>query len=125
MFKTITLYLMSFLYIAAGINHFVKPRFYLRIMPTYLPAHELLNYLAGIAEIILGVLLLFKTTRVYAAWGIAFMLLAFMVVHIFMLQQALKQENYLITPTAAWIRLGLQFVLIAWALWHTTARGNT
>jgi len=116
---------MAFLYIAAGINHFIKPRFYLRIMPTYLPAHEMLNYASGIAEIILGSLLLFKTTRIYAAWGIAIMLMAFMVVHIFMLQQALKQENYLITPTAAWTRLGLQFILIAWALWYTTARDNT
>ncbi len=119
MLKTILLYLMAVLYIAAGINHFVKPRFYLRIMPPYLPAHELLNYASGIAEILLGCLLLFKTTRTYAAWGIVIMLLVFMVVHVFMLQQALKQNNYLITPTAARIRLGLQFVLIAWALWYT------
>jgi uncharacterized membrane protein len=112
---------MALLYIAAGINHFVKPRFYLRIIPPYLPAHELLNYVSGIAEIILGCLLLFKTTRIYAAWGIAIMLLAFMVVHVFMLQQAIKQESYLITPAAAWIRLALQFVLIAWAIWYTSA----
>ena len=110
---------MAFLYIAAGINHFLKPRFYLRIMPTYLPAHEFLNYASGITEIILGSLLLFRTTRIYAAWGLAIMLLIFFVVHVFMLQQALKQDNYLITPTAAWIRLALQFVLIAWALWYT------
>jgi len=110
---------MAFLYIAAGINHFIKPRFYLRIMPTYLPAHEMLNYASGIAEIVLGIFLLFKTTRPYAAWGIVLMLVVFMIVHVFMLQQALKQENYLITPTAAWIRLALQFVLIAWAIWYT------
>ncbi len=94
MLKTILLYLMAVLYIAPGINHFVKPRFYLRIMPPYLPAHELLNYASGIAEILLGCLLLFKTTRTYAAWGIVIMLLVFMVVHVFMLQQALKQNNY-------------------------------
>jgi len=115
---------MALLYIAAGINHFVKPRFYLRIMPAYLPAHEMLNYASGITEIVLGTLLLFKTTRSYAAWGIAIMLLVFMLVHVFMLQQALKQDNYLITPTAAWIRLALQFVLIAWALWYTRAAEN-
>ena len=110
---------MAFLYIAAGINHFVKPQFYLRIIPTYLPAHELLNFASGISEIILGILLFFKTTRSYAAWGIAIMLLVFMIVHVFMLQQALNQENYLITLAAAWIRLALQFLLIAWAMWYT------
>jgi uncharacterized membrane protein len=112
---------MAILYIVAGINHFVKPQFYLRIMPSYLPAHEFLNYVSGITEIILGGLLLFKTTRIYAAWGIAIMLLAFMVIHVFMLQQAIKHESYLITPAAAWIRLTLQFVLIAWAIWYTSA----
>lgn len=110
---------MAILYIAAGINHFVKPLFYLRIIPTYLPAHEFLNYASGIAEIILGSLLLFKAFRLYAAWGIALMLMVFMIVHVFMLQQSLKQENYLISSTVAWIRIGLQFVLIAWALWYT------
>ena len=35
-------YLCGISYILAGVNHFVNPNFYLRIMPDYLPAHEAL-----------------------------------------------------------------------------------
>jgi uncharacterized membrane protein len=117
--KTVLLYVMALIYIAAGINHFWHPRFYLRLMPPYLPAPQLLNHLSGTMEIVLGVLLLVKTTRLLAAWGIAAMLLVFMVVHVYMLQQALHQPGYFMSVRAAWLRLLLQPVLIAWALWYT------
>src|SRR5689334_12717840 len=64
--KIVLLYVMAVGYVAAGINHFWHPRFYLRIMPPYLPAPHLLNYASGIIEILLGVLLLVKTTRPFA-----------------------------------------------------------
>jgi len=39
-------------------------------MPPYIPAHGLMVFLSGLAEVILGVALLFPATRTYAAWGI-------------------------------------------------------
>jgi uncharacterized membrane protein len=69
--KTVLLYVMALGYIAAGINHFWHPRFYLRLMPPYLPAPHGLNYLSGIIEIVLGVLLLAEATRPVAAWCLA------------------------------------------------------
>ena len=36
--------------IAAGINHFVNPRFYKAIMPDYLPAHDELVAASGVAR---------------------------------------------------------------------------
>ena len=116
--KNVLLYIMALLYIAAGINHFRKPEFYLKIMPDYFLAPQLLNHISGVAEIILGVLLLIKTTRPFAAWGIATMLVIFMLVHVYMLQQSLAQPGYFMSPTMGWIRIGLQFALIAWALWY-------
>jgi uncharacterized membrane protein len=110
---------MALLYIAAGINHFWHPRFYLRLMPPYLPAPLLLNGAAGVAEILLGFLLLSKSTRPFAAWSIAVMLTLFMLVHVYMLQQSLRQPQYFVSPAAAWLRLLIQPLLIAWALWYT------
>lgn len=110
---------MALIYIAAGFNHFRNPRFYLRLMPPYLPAPQLLNQISGVAEIVLGVLLLVKSTRPVAAWAVAAMLAVFMLVHIHMLQQSLLQPGYFMSPTAAWLRLALQPALIAWALWYT------
>lgn len=117
--KTVLLYVMALAYLAAGINHFWHPRFYLRLMPPYLPVPHLLNQAAGIAEIGLGILVLVQTTRPYAAWLLAVMLLLFTLVHIYMLQQAMRQPHYFVSPAAAWVRLLLQPVLIAWALWYT------
>jgi uncharacterized membrane protein len=118
MARIILLYLMAAGYIAAGLNHFRKPDFYLRIMPGYLPAPQFLNGLAGVIEIILGLALLFRQTRPVAAWGLAILLVLFFSVHLFMLQQAYTQPGYFMSVGAGWFRLALQFILIAWALWY-------
>jgi uncharacterized membrane protein len=121
--KIILLYVMAFLFVLAGINHFWHPETYLRIMPPYLPVPQMLNYASGIAEITLGIMLCFNATQKWAAWGIAIMLVLFFAVHIFMLQQSLDKAPYAVTPAMAWARLLLQPILIAWALWYTKMRG--
>ncbi len=103
---------MAGMYIVAGILHFVRPGFYTRIIPPYLPAHWLLVLLSGGAEILLGAGLLFDETRSLAAWGIILMLLAFMPVHIYMLQSE-KFKN--LPKWVLWARLPLQLALIYWA----------
>ena len=87
-------------------------------MPGYLPAHKVLVAASGIAEIILGLLLLPTKTRRMAAIFIAIMLVVFIPVHIFMLLQAYNIPDYQTSVTRAWIRLLLQPVLIMWVLWH-------
>lgn len=111
--KNVSVPLMSLLYIAAGINHFLNPRFYINIMPAYLPAHAMLVSLSGICEILLGTMLLFNATRKAAAWLIVCMLIVFFTVHIDMVI-----KNYPGQGKLFWIsvlRLPLQFVLIRWA----------
>ena len=116
----ISIIIMSIFYIVSGTNHFANPRAYLKLMPAYLPAHETLNYAAGIAEIVGGLLLLFPTTKSVAAWGIIAMLIAFLPAHIYMIQAApIKLGSIVITPLIAWIRIPLQFVLIYWAYQFT------
>lgn len=119
-FKKISLVLLISGYTAAGINHFVHPAGYIKIIPDYLPFHYTLNLLAGICEIIFALMLVFKPTRKWGAWLIILMLAAFLPVHITMLRQAPMQLGSLhVTPTMAWIRLLLQPVLMLWAWWHT------
>jgi uncharacterized membrane protein len=62
------MYLMAILYIIAGIFHFIKPEFYLEIMPHYLPYHLELVYLSGLCEIICGLMLFFRQTQSLGAW---------------------------------------------------------
>lgn len=66
--RLLLMYLMAVLYIVAGIFHFIKPTYYLPIMPRYLPYHMELIYLSGVAEVICGLLLFFKRTQALGAW---------------------------------------------------------
>lgn len=120
--KKAALILMIIGYALAGINHFISPASYIKIIPHYLPFPETLNLLAGIFEILFAVLLIPKQTRALAAYGIILMLIAFLPVHISMIADApLQLGSLTVTPLLAWVRLIiLQPLLIAWAWWCGT-----
>jgi uncharacterized membrane protein len=119
--KKISLVILILFYLVAGINHFRNPESYYRIIPHYIPYPILVNILAGCFELLFGLLLIFSKTRFYAAWGIIFMLIAFLPVHISMIGDApLQLGNLTVTPFIAWVRLViLQPLLILWAWWYT------
>ena len=108
---------MVTLYVAAGINHFVHPQSYYPIIPGYLPFHPSINILSGIAELVLGILLLVPATRKAAAYGIIVLLVLFIPAHIYMIQKGGHMSETINWPVwAVWVRLfPLQFVLIWWA----------
>jgi uncharacterized membrane protein len=113
MIQSISLYVMAAIYVFAGLNHFINPRFYISIMPKFFPMPNLLNQISGIAEIILGIGLLFTASRQLSAYLIIAMLVVFFAVHI----------PHLITPPKMangkyWVlilRIPIQFLLIYWA----------
>ena len=106
-------YLLSLIFIIAGVTHFTKTKLYVKIMPSYLPSHSTLVLLSGIFEMIVGFLLLNPATRSFAAWSMMALLLLFIPIHIHMLQNekaALKLPKWLLI-----VRLPLQLGLIYWA----------
>lgn len=108
---------MGVLFVLAGMNHFRKPKLYERIMPPYIPAHNAMVMLSGIAEMILGFMLMNKNTQSEAAWGIIIMLVVFLPIHIYMLQSekaAMKLPKWVLI-----LRLPLQFGLMYWAFLYT------
>jgi uncharacterized membrane protein len=111
------LYLMALLYIAAGSNHFRNPRLYLKIIPPYFPNPKLLNSISGIAEIILGIGLLFPTTTKWAACGIIALLIAVFPANLYMLQN--DKASLGLSKTIRILRLPLQLVFIFWAYLYT------
>lgn len=120
MIKRISLIILIVSYIAAGINHFRIPGFYTGIIPNYMPHPVLLNTLAGLFEILFGLLLIPAKTRALAAWGIVLMLIAFIPVHTNMIWGGQGHAGPIkVSPLLAWLRLLLQPVLILWAWWHT------
>ena len=111
-----SLYIMAALYILAGIWHFVRPAFYLHIMPPYLPAHNALVFWSGVAEVLLGVGLLFPATRVWAAWGLIALLIAVFPANYYM---AVGEKFQHMSAWVRWGRLPLQGLLIWWAYQYT------
>jgi len=117
--KKISLTLLIIGYVAAGINHFRIPQFYIGIIPAYLPFPNILNILAGVLEIACGLGLILKSTRKFAAWGIVLLLILFIPVHTAMLSGHTELNGSHVQPVWAWVRLFFQPVLIVWAWWHT------
>ncbi len=119
--KKISLVVLILFYLVAGANHFYNPSSYYRIIPHYLPYTVALNILAGFFELFFAFMLIFGKTRHLAAWGIILLLIAFLPVHISMIDEApLQLGSLTVTPLLAWIRLlVLQPLLILWAWWYT------
>ncbi len=106
-------YLIGIVFILAGVNHFRKPNMYKRIIPPCIPSHDTMVIISGVAEMLLGFMILNPTTQVIAAWGIIILLLLFIPVHVYMLQNqkaSMKLPKWLLI-----LRLPLQFLLIYWA----------
>ena len=113
---------MAVAYIAAGINHFRSAGFYHKIMPPYLPYSYPLIYISGFIEALLGVLLLFKKTRNFAAWGLVVLLIAVFPANIQMLVNYISENNPRLW--VAIVRLPLQLPLIWWAYSFTNHRND-
>lgn len=104
-------------FVAGGLNHFINPDFYLKIMPPYLPLHSELIIISGVAEIVLGIALLIPSMSGVAAWGLIALLIAVFPANIHM---AAHSELYPNIPVALlWLRLAIQGLLILWAYWYT------
>lgn len=106
-------YLFGILFLAAGINHFRKPKLYEKIIPSYIPSHSTMVIISGITEMVLGFMLLNKNTQQEAAWGIIILMILFLPIHFYIIQ---TQKTFLKLPKWALVLgIPLQFALIAWA----------
>ena len=113
----ISKYFLSGALILAGIMHFLKPQFFVKIMPQYIPAHLKMVYLSGVAEIVCGLLLLFPETQKLGAYLCIALFIA-----VFPANIEMARKFYQISHPYFWLtvlRLPLQFVLIWWAYQFT------
>lgn len=115
---------MGLFYAVAGVSHLLKPRVFERIVPPSFPQPRVLVYISGIAEIVLGVGVLFERTRRLSAWGIIGLLVAVFPANVYMATDDVAAELVPASAAdkarlAAWARLPLQAVLVAWAWLYT------
>ena len=108
-------------FVAAGANHLVNPEFYIKIMPSYLPAPLEFVYLSGFFEILGGIAVLFSRVRVLAGWSLILLLLAVFPANLHM---AIHPELFPeFSPFQLHVRLPFQFLFIVWAYWATRPEG--
>ncbi len=97
----------------AGANHFVRPDFYVAIMPAWVPWPMQMVYVSGACEIFGALLLLHPKTQRAGAWFVIILLIAIFPANIQMAINFSRAHNpYL---WAAIARLPLQVILIWWA----------
>ena len=108
--------LCGLFFIGAGTLHFTHTRWYVRIMPPYIPAHRELDYASGVAEIAGGVGLLSPSPHVRrsAGWWLIATLIAVFPANVHM---ALNADDFPDVPggqAALWARLPVLGVFLAW-----------
>lgn len=116
--KSVTKIIFGVLFVAAGANHFIDPKFYESIVPPYLPWPQTLVIISGVVEVVLGVALLIPKLSRTTAWGVIALLFAVFPANIHM---AMNPELYPTIPAVfLWLRLPLQGLLVLWAYWYTS-----
>jgi uncharacterized membrane protein len=104
---------LSVFFINVGVDHFVNPDFYLKIMPPSLPLHLEAVYISGVFEILGGVCILIPALRRFTGWGLVALLVAVYPANIYM---AITPQAYPDIPvTLLYVRLAFQFVFFYWA----------
>jgi uncharacterized membrane protein len=105
--------LTSLAFIATGLLHFLRPRSYEAIMPDYLPAHRLLVYASGAAEIAGGAGFALRATRRPAGWFLIATLVAVFPANVWMAQHPERYRGIPGGPVALYLRLPLQLGFVA------------
>lgn len=99
----------------AGVMHFVAPSFFDAIVPPWLwPSERFWTYASGIAELIIGPLVLIPRTRQRGAQAAIVLLIAVYPANLYMVWDWRDRE--LSERFVSWARLPFQFVFI-WVAW--------
>ena len=110
---------MSLLYVLVGIEHFTNKDLFIHIVPNYINLKKEVVYISGFAEIILGLLLIFKKTRKFASFGLIFLLISVFPANIYLYESEIAQKSLSISKNQALIRMPFQIPLILIAYWHS------
>ena len=107
--------LLAAFLLGAGIMHFVNPSFFDAIVPPWAPGSErAATYASGVAEVLVGVGIVFARTRRLALWSAAALFVAVYPANLYMAWDWRDRE--LSERLVAYGRLPLQIPLVWWAI---------
>ena len=106
---------LALLFLTAGVSHFRRPNFFLKITPKWVPAPENVNIIVGVAEIALAIALMIPATKNFAAWGIIALLIAVFPANVYHFQKSLKKGKH-VAPTLIRLPFHVLFTYMAYLL---------
>jgi len=107
--------LLAAFLLGAGIMHFVNPSFFDEIVPPWVPGSaRAATYASGVAEILVGLGIVFAPTRRMALWSAAALFIAVYPANLYMAWEWRDRE--LSERLVAYGRLPLQIPMIWWAV---------
>jgi uncharacterized membrane protein len=102
----------------AGVAHFITPEFFDEIVPPWLPFGERWwTYASGVAELIVGPMLLVPRWRRAGGWAAIVLFVAVYPANLYMVWDWRDRPSS--EQVVAWVRLPFQFVLV-WLAWQVT-----
>jgi uncharacterized membrane protein len=120
--RIVSIWALGVAFLAAGAMHFISPRSYLPMMPSYLPWPEQLIAISGAAEMAGGLGVLLPFTRRMAGYGLIALLIAVFPANLNMAINHTQIPHLHVTPLMAWLRLPLQLPIIYWVWWTAVRR---
>jgi uncharacterized membrane protein len=110
---------LSAFLIGIGTVHFLRPTYFDRIVPNWVPGRaRFWTYASGVAEITSGALLASPKTKRIGGYAAAATIAAVYPANV---QMAIDNPPKTALGVASWLRLPMQFPMIAWALRQTRA----
>ncbi|HEY8563593.1 MAG TPA: DoxX family membrane protein [Pyrinomonadaceae bacterium] len=107
----------GFAFMFSGVSHFLIPEKFMSMMPPVLPAPLFLVYLSGVFEVLGGIGLMIPAAQKFAAIGLIALLVAVFPANIYVALNNVQLGGVMNSPVYQWLRLPMQFALIAWVWW--------
>jgi uncharacterized membrane protein len=115
---------LALFFVLAGALHFIAPAPYLAIMPSSVPLPAAMIALSGIAEIVGGLGVLFRSTRRAAGVWLIALLIAVFPANVYAISTGMVIADNAVPAWMLWARLPLQLVLIFWVWRACLGRGS-
>lgn len=112
---------LLFLFTATG--HFTQTGPMVQMLPSWVPARELLVYATGVLEIAIAVALFFQRSRRAGAWAAAAALVAFFPANVYAALQHVPMGGHVWGPAYLLVRAPLQ-LFILWWIWTMVLRSS-
>lgn len=112
---------LAVFFLVAGVMHFVLDDAFARIVPPALPYPVAIVWITGVMEIGFAAALTATWRLPLTGLLLSAYLLAVLPANIYMALEGIPLGDTVMSPAALWVRVALQFPLIALVLWSTGA----